>query len=243
MNTLSICTLCQDEEEPIKWYLECCAHLNNALAGSLREVVLVDGGSKDNTIDIIKSYMDRVPITLLERPFDYTRNQLQHGIEHCTGDFIFDPDADMTWTTNFSEVFLSGKFDASDIWDFPMLFTGKDAYHYFHKWPFGVNWRLWKRHRKLSTGRKFHISLEGQTGGLPVCGEVVIFENSGRIKNEAALLHRGERRQVCTADMALEGASPGSPTRFLEAARSAATETALLPEHIKRLVLPSTNNI
>ncbi len=235
MSTLSVCTICQDEEEPIKWYLEACKHLTKNCPG-LQEVVLIDGGSKDNTIDVINSYKDEIPIKLLERPFDCTRDQQNFGLEHCTGEFVFTPDADMTWTSNFPDIFNSGFFDRMSYCDFPMLFTAKDAYHWFYKWNLGINMRLHKRGPKWT--RKFHVVLEGQTPGIPVCGRVTIFENSCRISDEKALLNRGERRQWCIDDMIAEGNGPGAPDRFLEAARHAEYQE-LLP-FLKDLVIPGT---
>ena len=215
--TLSIATPCQDEEDPIKWYLESCKHMYSVLRENLSEIVLVDGGSKDNTIDIIKEYQKELPIKLLERPFDYPVNQQNFALEHCTGDFVFTPDADMTWTTNLPALFLTDYFNTGNYWDFLMLFTARDAYHYFWKWPLGVNMRMHRRGPKWI--RKYHVNLEGQTSGIPVCRDVVIFENSCRIKNEAALLNRGERRQIHTLGMEEEGAGPGSSDRFLGASK------------------------
>jgi len=184
MSTLSVCTICLNEEEPIVWYLDCCAYLAATLP-NLQEVILVDGGSTDNTIDVINSYRDRVPITLLQHPFDTFGEQKNRALVKATGDFIFGPDADMTWTRNFSDVFASGQYASAAYWDFQMKFTAQDKYHYFHRWPQGVNMRLWKRGPLFVTN--FHEKLQGQTQGIPVCSHVTIFENSRRIGDQAAL--------------------------------------------------------
>jgi len=243
MSTLSVATICQDEEEPIKWYLESCKHLFFILQDKLKEIVLVDGGSKDNTIDVIKEYQKDIPVLkLYERKWDYTAAQQNFGLEHCTGDYVFTPDADMTWTINFPEMFLSGYFDRSNFWDFHMLFTVRDAYHFFHKWNRGVNMRLHRRGPKWI--RKYHVKLEGQTQGIPVCNGVVIFENSCRIKNDEALMWRGQRRQYCKEDMAKEGAGPGPIDRFYNAAHAPDSEIAhinIYSPKIVDLILPSTN--
>jgi len=240
--TLSICTICQDEEEPIRWFLESCKHTFSVLGDDLKEIVLVDGGSKDKTIDIIKEYQKDLPIILLEREWDYPAAQMNHGLKHCRGDYVFTPDADMTWTTNFPRLFKDNYFQRGDFWDFPLLFTGKDAYHFFHKWPRGVNIRMHKRGPKWT--RKYHVLLDGQKPGIPVCRAVTIFENSCRIKNDSALMHRGERRQKDKEGMSEEGGHPGDPDRFYGAAHSAETETQLISEFNKAiadLILPSTN--
>jgi glycosyltransferase involved in cell wall biosynthesis len=243
MSTLSIATICQDEEEPIKWYLEACKHTFNVMQDKLKEIVIVDGGSKDNTIDIIKEYQKEIPvIKLIERPWDYTAAQMNHGLEHCTGDYVFTPDADMTWSANLPNVFLTGYFDRSIYWDFLLIFTARDAYHYFKKWPIGPNIRMHKRGLKWT--RKYHVSLEGQHPGIPVAENIIVFENSCRIKNDDALRWRGERRQGCLVDMAAEGASPGPPDRFYGAAHCSDDEIGLISDYnrtIASLILPNTN--
>lgn len=240
MNSLSICTVCQDEEEPIKWYLECCKRLSQDLGDSLHEVVLVDGGSKDNTIDIINSYKDSVPIKLLERTWDYTVAQTNYGLSFCTGDFTFLSDADMTWTFNLGDVFKTGIFNRNNYWDFPLFFTAKDAYHHFPWSNGGVTTRLIKGGIKMRTDRKYHWVPEGRSGGLPVCPEVILFENSCRLTSKEALMNRGLRRQSCNDDMAAEGAPPGPPDRFYKAAQSL-DNIILLPENIRRFILETTN--
>ena len=239
MSTLSICTIAQDEEEPIRWYLEACLYTSQVLQKDLKEIVVVDGGSKDKTLQVLKEYESKMPLIVLERPFDTTREQQNFALDHCTGDFVFTPDADMTWTSNFPFIFMAGMFDNAPFWDFPMLFTGKDAYHYFHRWPQGVNMRLHRRGPRWH--RQFHVQLEGQTGGLPVCSDVVIFENSCRIKNDEALMWRGQRRQIYDAAMAAEGAAPGPADRFYGAAHAPESEFAPIPQWIAQLILPSTN--
>jgi len=241
-SSLSVCTICQDEEYVIRWYLESMAHIAATLP-DLKEVVLVDGGSKDNTIDIINSYKDRIPIRLFERTWDFTRAQMNYGIDQCSGDYIFVPDADMTVTTNFSAWFKSGEHKTSSYWDFMLLFTARDAYHYFN-WPVGPSMRLFKAGKRYDETRKYHVHLEGQYSGIPVCKEVIMFENSMRVSNEAALLHRGERRQICRDDMTKEGGDPGPPDRFLNAQRASLNNPALVLEihqSIKDIILPSTN--
>ena len=244
--TLSICTICQDEEEPIRWYLESCKHTYSILKESLPEIVLVDGGSKDNTINIIKEYQKELPIKLLEKPYECTRDQMNFGLDHCTGDFIFTPDADMTWTTNFPDVFLTNYFDTSSYWDFLILFTGKDAYHYFYKWPLGPNIRMFRKGIRWSQHRRYHVLLEGQPAGPALCREVMIFEHSARIKDDKALMNRGERRLSHAAGMEADGpgGGPGPANRFYGAAH--APDTELLPisaysVNIANMILPSTN--
>ena len=242
--TLSILTIMQDEEEPIRWYLESCAHLA-ANFSDLKEVVLVDGGSIDRTLEIVHEYETRVPLRVFERPWDFTRAQLNFGLDQCSGDYIFNPDADFTWTTNMPTWLRTGEFATETYWDFPLLFTARDAYHYF-TWPPGPSMRMFSanlpggRRRHYDETRKYHVHLEGQYQGIPVCRQVFMFENSCRITNEIALRHRGQRRQHCAADMELEGSSPGDPDRFLNASKSG--DILPFPLEFTHMILPSTNN-
>lgn len=237
--SVSIMTIMQDEEEPIRWYLESCAHLAQNFP-DLKEVVLVDGGSKDNTLAVVEEYKDRVPLRVFERPWDFTRAQMNYGLDQCTGDYIFVPDADMTWTTNFADWLKTGVFVISNYWDMMLLFTVKDAYHFF-KWPIGPSMRLFKGGLRYDETRKYHVHLQGQHSGIPVVSEVVLFENSCRISSDAALLERGARRQYCVADMESEGGGPGPVDRFVQATRSPEAAIARVDPDLERLVLPSTN--
>jgi len=243
LNTLSIATICQDEEEPIRWYLECCKHAFSVLQTRLHEIVIVDGGSKDNTIDVIKEYQKEIPITLLERPFDIPRNQMNFALEHCTAEFVFTPDADMTWTTNFPEKFATNFYNTGNYWDFLILFTARDAYHYFFKWPVGPNIRMHRRGPKWT--RNYHVRLERQPTGPALCREVTIFENSCRIKSEAALINRGERRQSHITGMEEEGGHPGPVNRFLDASKlddHHVRHVSSYRKGLESLILPSTNS-
>jgi hypothetical protein len=239
MNTLSVSTICQDEEEVIGAFLECCMHLSQALGDDLHEVVLVDGGSADGTVDIIRSYADKLPLVLAHRIFDNFGQQKNFSLEMTTGDYVFGPDPDMTWTTNFPSLFQRGFFDVEPFWHFPIEFTADDAWHYFWQWPTNYNVRLWKRGPKYVTN--FHEKLEGSMhAGVPVCQDVWLFENSCR-QSDAALLHRGRRYQKFAADMIAAGGGPGPEDRYVNAARESVRQKKLLPKHILSMVLPSTN--
>ena len=244
MKSLSVCTIVQDEEEPIRWYLECCAYLALQAGDLLREVVLVDGGSKDGTIDIINSYRSKIPIHLVHREFDTARRQMDAGQEHCTGDMIFCPDADMTWTMNLGSMLKAGYFDGPGCWQFYMMFTAKDAYHFFNKWPMGTNMRMYDKKYHWNKKREYHVMLGAPDDAVAFCPTMVVFENSARISDPQALLNRGLRRQVYKERMHLEGMGPGEVSRFVDLKRrveSGEESIALLPDYILNNVLSSTN--
>lgn len=233
MSSLSICTICQDEAEVLPEFLESCKFIADSLKEDFKELVIVDGGSKDTSVEIIKSYQDKMPIVLIEYPFDTFGQQKNRALERATGDFILGIDADMTITTNFPQLFKTGYFQAACMWDFMLYFTARDKYHHF-KWPPGYTMRLWKRGPLFITN--FHEKLQGQYPGVPSCPEVTIFENSFR-QSEEALLNRGRRYQRFQKEMSEAGGGPGDELRYLNASKAPDSEIAEIPAHVCKYIL------
>lgn len=235
MNTLSIICICQDEEELLPEFFESCINTYERLGEDFKEVVIVDGGSKDSSVDIIKWYQKAttMPIILIEHPFDTFGQQKNRAIEKTTGDYVFGPDADMTWTNNFVDWLKQGHFIHSPMWDFILYFTVRDKFHYFKNWPLGPNMRLWRNGLKFVSN--FHEKLEGQIPGLPVVPGVYIFENSCR-QSDRALLNRGERYQKFVAQMTQAGMGPGDSKRYFDAAHVPDSEVDELPASILKLI-------
>lgn len=66
------------------------------------EIVLLDSGSDDNTLDIAKKYTNKI----LYHEFDGNfGNQKNYGMKYCTGDWIFILDADELVGKNFYRCF------------------------------------------------------------------------------------------------------------------------------------------
>lgn len=173
-SSLSIITICQDEQDIIGWMLDCCVHDFQVLGKQLHEVVVVDGGSKDGTVEIVKSYSDKLPLVLLEYPFDTFGDQKNRALERCTGDFIFAPDSDMTWTTNFAQMFLDGIYEEHPFWDFRLFFTVDDGLHYFWSWGSSIDDSMWDSLR----------------AGLPLGELPILDDNSERRANPNFLSQR-----------------------------------------------------
>lgn len=81
---LSFCMIVQDEEDRIKSVLENIKDVAD-------EIVIIDGGSEDNTVSIAKNYTDKVHYRKFDGNFDKQKN-FANG--KCTGRWIFDIDAD-----------------------------------------------------------------------------------------------------------------------------------------------------
>jgi len=84
-NTLSLCVICKNEEENIRNLLE-------SVKGDLfNEIVIVDTGSTDKTVDIIKEYTDKVFFFEWINDFGAARNV---SFSHATSDYIMWLDSD-----------------------------------------------------------------------------------------------------------------------------------------------------
>ena len=89
--TLSCLIIVQNEEKYIKKALE-------NIIDYVDEIVVVDGGSKDKTISILKEFNCKI----LHRKFDFNFElQRNYGIEHCTGEWIITLDADEYFSEDF----------------------------------------------------------------------------------------------------------------------------------------------
>lgn len=91
--TLGISMIVKDESQCIEACLE-------SIKGA-DEIVIVDTGSKDNTIEICKRYTDKVYSDLWDDNFSRSRNV---SLSHCTTDFILIIDADEVLTSSIDKI-------------------------------------------------------------------------------------------------------------------------------------------
>lgn len=75
------------------------------------EIVIVDGGSRDATADVIRSYADRLPVRVLVEPGANISRGRNIAIEHATGDIIAVTDAGVRLTETWLE-HLVAPFDS-----------------------------------------------------------------------------------------------------------------------------------
>lgn len=81
---ISLCIICKDEEKKI-------ARCINSVSNKVDEVIVVDTGSKDKTIEIVKALNAKVFEIPWENDFSKAKN---FAIEQATGDWIIFLDAD-----------------------------------------------------------------------------------------------------------------------------------------------------
>jgi hypothetical protein len=81
--TLSVAVICKDEADRL-------ARLLDAVRGWADEIVVLDSGSSDGTVELARRYTDRVYVT--DWP-GYGR-QKQRALERCTGEWVLSLDAD-----------------------------------------------------------------------------------------------------------------------------------------------------
>jgi len=204
--SVDVAAIVQDEEEIVPLMLRAC----ESLLPSLRSVVIVDGGSRDNTIDVINSWKDRLPIDLVGHPFDNFAYQRNRALERCKADFIIKGDADLTWGSNLRDRLSEFARDKAIFFDCLCYFCVIDAYHSWKSAP-GYATVLWK-----NVGARYvrpiheYLVMPGEerpadrlamqrndwnsirTGGRLRCVDVPFFDNSLR-KSDEALRNRARR--------------------------------------------------
>src|SRR3989338_378229 len=92
---LSLCLAVYNEEKNLHYPLDSAIDL-------VDEVVIVDGGSIDRTIEVAKSYGKKVRIIYSDNPVMFHKNK-QKAIEAAKGEWILQLDADEELTPELKE--------------------------------------------------------------------------------------------------------------------------------------------
>lgn len=226
---LSVCIICQDEEEVLPYTLYC---IQQAL--SRPEVVIVDGGSQDSTLGIIEEWKNKLPIVLLEHPFDTAGKQKNRGLDLCTGKWVLGLDADMTFTRNLGTLFANGYFSEEPMWDFRLYYTVLDELHSFQITGPGATTRLWRNEYRYTRDWHEHLPLPP---ARTMCLPVRMFENS-HLQTRRALLDRGVRWRQFAEDVRKYGPPHGPDTRYLSTEYAGRLRAKPFPSEVRDLIVP-----
>ena len=83
---LSVCIISFNEEKNIRYPLDSAYDFAD-------EIILIDGGSTDGTVNIAKSYGSKVKVFVVDNPKNFLKNK-QRAIDKANGEWIFQLDAD-----------------------------------------------------------------------------------------------------------------------------------------------------
>lgn len=126
---ISAFCIANNEQELIGYMLDSFARI----ADLLDVLSIVDNDSSDDTLDIIHSYKDRLPIVvqrhsgLLEANHGVMRNL---AMSKCRGEWILYADGDESWDTRFCDWLRTDEKESYDLIDIFKYSTIIDRYHY-----------------------------------------------------------------------------------------------------------------
>lgn len=97
MKKVSIVIPCYNEEEALPLYFKAVDPIIKEIEGYQFGFVLVDDGSKDNTLEVMnRLYMEREDITIVKESRNYGQNAaLTAGLQTADGDYVIMMDADL----------------------------------------------------------------------------------------------------------------------------------------------------
>lgn len=154
---LSVIIITKNEEEMIKDCLESVRQLAD-------EIIIVDSGSKDKTLEIAKKYTDRI-FTYKNGSFSDWRN---FGLKKAKGDWVLYIDADERVTASLRDEIKNAKSKNINAYAIPRrnFYLGREM-RYGGAWPDYVK-RLFEREKLSRWEGKLHEEpvFEGKLGHL-----------------------------------------------------------------------------
>lgn len=156
---LSVAIICQDEQDRIRDCLES--------VGFAQEIVVVDSGSKDRTVEIAGEYTDRV----IFREWTGWRDQMEYSSNQCANEWVLRLDADEIVSEEMArqiKELLSRDEIIENGFSFPRLTS------YQGRWIRHCGWypdrvlRLYRKSKAVFGGDDPHVTIEvdGPVGEL-----------------------------------------------------------------------------
>lgn len=127
---VSFCVICQDEEEMIKQCVQFLAKVSAHVDGDT-EFIFVDGGSKDNTIDILHHYESFYPnFKVYCNPWPGFAAQLNYALDKAKGEWVFSMAADEVLSDNiFQYINVLINLVGPKAYSFQQVHLYKDTEH------------------------------------------------------------------------------------------------------------------
>lgn len=220
-----------NEEEMLPYSLECWRSIND----QLDVLSIVDNGSTDATMDIIHSYMDKLPIVLTVEQSHRHHGRLRDlALSKCNPGWVLYLDADETWDLDFP-TWLSGTAkEECDQWEFYKYSTTGDRGHTVEGGN-GPSRRLFRYRLGVGFPQSIHTEPQGpglfRLGGYGTGGPY-LFDHTG-CKSREALWAKGWRYQWARG---VPGIGPSDEyIQRVDDSYQRATITPI-PEHVMRRV-------
>lgn len=103
-------------------YIEECVDSILGQTYPVKEVIVVNDGSEDNTIQLLQQYGDRV--TIIDKPHTGLSDTLNHGINLVNSEYIAFLDADDVWMPSKTQV----QMEAIEKHEVEMCFCGLEQF-------------------------------------------------------------------------------------------------------------------
>ena len=214
MRTISTLTIVKDEQVWIK-------HMLDFIFEYVKpdEVIIVDGGSTDDTVGVINSYIGNgVPIKLIENQMpDSFTEQRNIALKNCSCSWVLQIDADETYSKNIKGLIQDikfGKYEQYDGFIFPTAHLMKDDSHMINGGG-DIHLRLFKNKAGFVYEGEIHEKINLTDKTLQV-GKIALRHYS-MLKSDAELLDKGKRYLNWTAQSSKAGIPIGHKEFFIEA--------------------------
>lgn len=181
-----------NEEELVQYCLESFA----SIADLLGVLSIVDNGSTDDTLDIVDSFKDRLPLVVTRDTQDAHHGRLRNlAISKCKSPWIFYLDGDETCSVNMRDWMMSGLIEEADIWDFYKFTSIVDRWHYVDGGN-GPCTRLFRNRPSVHFPQNVHTEPTHPDLNKKRMAEGVYLWDATACKSQEALIAKGWRYQI-----------------------------------------------